>query len=164
MTHPLYNNTGLQKNNKSHVLYALANKQMELKQIEIEYETKIKKLKTDLIALETTICLFDENGVVTIKKLNEKSTKSIAKTRNRFFENGEAKKLVLKVLRTSFTSLKTDEISLKVQELKNIDINDNEINRSVQKSIVLTLRTLEKQGLVIMIGKDGLSIIWKIKD
>ena len=43
--HPLYNQTGLQKDNKSHVLYALANKQMELKQLEVEYQTKISKIK-----------------------------------------------------------------------------------------------------------------------
>ena len=50
--HPLYNDTGLQKNNKSHVLYALATKQMELKQIEDEYQAKILKVKSDLSALE----------------------------------------------------------------------------------------------------------------
>jgi hypothetical protein len=38
--HPLYNTTGLQKNKKSHVLYALANKQMELKQLEDDVISK----------------------------------------------------------------------------------------------------------------------------
>ncbi len=61
MTHPLYNQTGLQKNNKSHILYSLANNQMELKQIQDEYKAKISKIKNDLMALETTICLFDES-------------------------------------------------------------------------------------------------------
>jgi len=59
--HPLYNTTGLQKDNKSHVLYALANKQMELKRLEDEYRTKIIKIKSDLSALEHTICLFDSD-------------------------------------------------------------------------------------------------------
>ena len=45
--HPLYNSTGLQKNNRSHVMYALANKQLELKQTQEEYETKISKLKSE---------------------------------------------------------------------------------------------------------------------
>jgi hypothetical protein len=57
--HPLYNQTGLQRDNKSHVLYALANKQMELKLIQDEYEAKISKIRVDLLALETTICLFN---------------------------------------------------------------------------------------------------------
>ena len=59
--HPLYNQTGLQKENKSHVLYTLADKQMELKLIQDEYEAKVSKIRRDLAALETTICLFDEN-------------------------------------------------------------------------------------------------------
>ena len=57
--HPLYNTTGLQKNNKSHVLYALANKQMELQELQEEYSKKISKVQSDLSALEATICLFD---------------------------------------------------------------------------------------------------------
>ena len=166
MTHPLYNQTGLQKNNKTHVLYALANKQMELKQIQDEYEVKINKIKTDLIALETTICLFDNNGVETIKKLNKRTSNPSTKpkTRNRHFEKGEAKKLVLRVLRTSNNSLKTDEISLEVQKLKGIDCTDNVRNKNIQKAIVFTLRNLEKDNIVIAVGMDGLSIIWKIKD
>lgn len=59
--HPLYNKTGLQKNNKSHVLYALADKQIELQKLQEEYSTKIAKVKSDLSALETTICLFDDD-------------------------------------------------------------------------------------------------------
>jgi hypothetical protein len=68
--HPLYNQTGLQRDNKSHVLYALANKQMELKLIQDEYEAKISKIRVDLLALETTICLFNGDCSKTIEKLN----------------------------------------------------------------------------------------------
>lgn len=166
MTHPLYNETGLQKNNKSHVLYALANKQMELKQIQNEYESKIAKLKLDLSALEATICLFDDKGTETIEKLNARTSNPSTKpkTRNRWFEKGEAKKLILKILRTSTSSLKTDEISLEVQKLKGIDCTDNTRNKNIQKAIVFTLRNLEKENIVIAVGMDGLSIIWKIND
>ena len=53
--HPLYNQTGFQKNNKSHVLYALANKQMELKQIQDEYEAKNKQKESYLNILNFII-------------------------------------------------------------------------------------------------------------
>lgn len=119
--HPLYNQTGLQRDNKSHVLYALANKQMELKQIQDEYEIKISKIKLDLVALETTICLFDCNCDSTIKKLNVASSKSKPRTRNKHFDKGECKKLVLSVMRTTREQLTTSDISLKVQDLKKID-------------------------------------------
>ena len=50
--HPLYNTTGLQKNNISHVFYALVDKQIELKQLQKEYS---KKIKSDLIALKSIV-------------------------------------------------------------------------------------------------------------
>ncbi len=71
--HPLYNTTGLQKNNKSHVLYALADKQMELKQLQKEYSKKILKIKSDLSSLKTTICLFDDDCENTIAKISKKT-------------------------------------------------------------------------------------------
>ena len=163
MTHPLYNKTGLQKNNKSHVMYALANKQMELKQLENEYEAKISKIKTDLTALETTICLFDENCNETISKLNTISSKSTPRKRNRYFVKGECKKLILTALRTTTTPLKTSQISLKVQDLKNISKNDISVNKDIQKICIVTLRTLTENNLVEEIGKDGTSILWSIK-
>jgi len=43
--HPLYNKSGLQKNNKLHLLYVLTNKQMELQQLQEEYSKKIAKIK-----------------------------------------------------------------------------------------------------------------------
>ena len=119
--YPLYNESGLQKNNKSHVLYALANKQMELKQIQEESEAKILKVKADLEAMEQVICLFDGDCDKTIKKLNVKSSKSKPRARNRHFINGECKKLVLSVMRTNTEQLTTSDISLKVQDLKKIN-------------------------------------------
>ena len=163
MTHPLYNNSGLQKNNKKHVLYALANKQMQLKKLEDEYETKIEKIKIDLTALETTICLFDGDCNKTIKKLNTKTAKSTPRKRNKYFVKGECRKMILTTLRTSATSLKTGEISLKIQDIKKIDKNDSSINRNIQKLVVEHLRVMEKSNLVTPVGKDGLNILWSIK-
>ena len=162
--HPLYNTTGLQKNNKSHIMYALANKQMELKQLEDKYKAKISKIKTDLTALETTICLFDNNCDKTIENLNIKTAKSTPKKRNKYFIKGECRKLVLKALRVATKPLKTSDISIKVQKLKDININDNFINKNIQKIIVEHLRAMEKSNLVEQVGKDGLNILWKIKD
>ena len=162
--HPLYNESGLQKNNKSHVLYALANKKIELKQIQDEYEAKILKIKSDLEAMEQIICLFDGDCDKTIKKLNVKFSNRKPRARNNHFINGECKKLVLSVLRTSKGQLTTSDISLKVQDLKKIDKSDNSVNKNIQKIVVQILRTFEKGNIITQIGKDGLSIIWKIKD
>jgi len=162
--HPLYNTTGLQKNNKSHVLYALTNKQMELQQLQEEYSKKITKIKGDLSALEATICLFDGDCGKTLQKINGKVKKSTSQKRNIFFERGEIKKIVLKVLRTANKPLRTDEVSLLCQELKQIPTDSERDNKTIQKIVVETLRGIEKNSLVEQVGKEGLSIIWKIKE
>ena len=159
--HPLYNTTGLQKNNKSHILYALVDKQMELKQLEDEYKSKIAKVKSDLSALEHTICLFDEDCDETIAKISAK--KRVMK-RNSYFERGEVRKLILRALRTASEPLKTSDITLSCQNAKGITTHDKEQNQAIGKVIVETLRQLEKNTLVEVVGKDGLSLIWKIKD
>ena len=162
--HPLYNTTGLQKHNKSHVLYALADKQMELKHLEDEYQSKIAKVKSDLSALEHTICLFDGDCNETIAKITQKSAKKRVVSRNRYFQRGEIKKLVLTALRTADKPLKTSDIALSCQKIKNISTANNETNKTISKNIIKTLRELEKSNIVEVVGKDGLAFIWKIKD
>lgn len=165
--HPLHNSTGLQKDNKSHVLYALADKKMELKRLEDEYNTKLLKLQNDISALETTICLFDGDCGRTIAKINEKVSKSRSRTntaRNSYFEKGECKKLVLDVLRRSKETLSTEDISLKLQDIKAIPKDDIVLNKKIQKTVVSLLRKLESANLVNQIGRKGLEILWDIKE
>ncbi|MEA2019898.1 MAG: hypothetical protein U9N59_15815 [Campylobacterota bacterium] len=162
--HPLYNTTGLQKGNKSHVLYALANKQMELKQIQDEYETKVAKIKSDLEAMEQVICLFDKDCGSTIEKINNKSTKRASPKANSYFERGEARKLVLNVLRKSQHSLKARDISQIIQKDKNIPIDDSIVNAEVTKVINDCLRHTTKSGLIVKDENETSIIHWKIKD
>jgi hypothetical protein len=162
--HPLYNQTGLQKENKSHVLYALADKQMELKLIQDEYEAKVSKIRRDLAALETTICLFDENCSETIKALNTKMKRAVKTKREMFFERGELRKLILTILRTSKKPLRTGEMTDMAIESKGLDKKDERIFASIQKSILYQLKNIEASNLIYKSGKDGLNILWEIKD
>lgn len=165
--HPLYNSTGLQRDNKSHVLYALADKKMELKRLEDEYQVKLLKLQTDISALETTICLFDKDCSETIKKIDDKVAKTSNRgsaTKNRYFDKGECKKLVLDALRVSKTAMSTEDISLKLQDIKKIPKNDVVLNKKIQKTVVAMLRKLEKLNLISVVGKNGLTISWSIKE
>ena len=75
-----------------------------------------------------------------------------------------AKKFILTALRTDNEPLKTIDVTLSCQRAKNISTENKETNKAVGKIIVETLRQLEKGNLVEAIGKDGLSLIWKIKD
>ncbi len=74
------------------------------------------------------------------------------------------RKLILIAFRIITEPLKTADISLLCQRSKNIPTNDKIKNQAVQKIIVETLRQLEKSNLVEAVGKEGLSLLWKIKD
>ncbi|NBK98000.1 MAG: hypothetical protein EOM50_08280 [Erysipelotrichia bacterium] len=160
--HPLYNTTGLQRNNKSHVLYALANKKMELKRLEEECQSKLLKLSNDIAALEATICLFDDEHQDANEKINQHIAQTSYRGNSRYFSKGECRNLVLNALRGNSEPLRTEEVSLRVQETKRIPVHDTTINKKIQKSVVDVLRKLERDGLVCFVGKEGIEILWGI--
>jgi len=167
--HPLYNQTGFQKDNKSHVLYALANKQMELKLIQDEYEVKISKIKTDLQALETTICLFDCDCSETIKKINKKNSKpkQSSSSRNSYFAAGEAKSVILRILREANRVVPTEYITKKAIEIQKINTDVEGVLQNVAKTINNVLRRIEKENIIINdTTQSGNSrmLYWKIRD
>ena len=159
--HPLYNLSGLQKNNKSHVLYALANKQIELKLIQDDYEAKISKIRVELSALETTICLFDGDCSKTIEKLNEKTAKTRA-TQHRYFNNGEAMKLVLETLRLSKEPLTATIIVDTIAERKGLLFKDNVERYAFSKSLSVALNNIAKKGIIKRVGMQNGVGIWGI--
>lgn len=166
--HPLYNSTGLQRNNRSHVLYALADKKMELKRLEDEYSAKLLKLQNDISALETTICLFDGDCRDTIAKIDEKVSKNNVKSRtkaarNSYFEKGECKMLVLSMLRESEMPLDTSNISMLLAEKKALELDKNSLT-NLQKTVLNTLSKCEQSGLISKVGKSSNNFLWSIKE
>ncbi|MBD3840008.1 MAG: hypothetical protein IE878_06460 [Epsilonproteobacteria bacterium] len=162
--HPLYNSTGLQRNNRSHVLYALADKKMKLKRLEDKYSAKLLKLQSDISALETTICLFDGDCDKTITKIDEKVSKSKAKAvRNSYFEKGECKMLVLSMLRESGIPLDTSNISMLLAEKKALDLDKSSLT-NLQKTVLNTLGKCEQSGLISKVGKNSNNFLWSIKE
>lgn len=137
---------------------------MELKCIQEEYEAKITKLRSDLSALETTICLFDGNCSETLHKLNNGAKRVSAQRRDCRFEKGELKKLVLSILRTSSTPLKTDQITKDIMKAKNMALDNEREFTNVQKIILYQLKKSEDENLTFRAGKEGLNFLWKIKD
>ena len=118
------------------------------------YEALIKKARLNLSVLNQTIALFDESYTKT----------SARKMPHRYFETGEAKKLILDVLKSSDVPLKTNEIALRIAEIKGVLLSDEAQQQNFQKTIISSLSTIEASGLVQRVGKDGLMIIWKIKE
>lgn len=117
------------------------------------YEALIKKARSNLSVLDQTIALFDESYTKT-------STRKIP---HRYFETGEAQKLILDVLKSSDVPLKTNEIALCVAEKKGIPLDNEAQQQNFQKTIIASLSTIEDSGLVERLGREGLVLIWRIK-
>ncbi len=134
---------------------------MELKLIQDEYEAKISKIRVDLLALETTICLFDGECGKTIEKLNVKTAKTRA-TQHRYFKNGEGIKLILETLRLPGTPLRATVIVDTIAKRKGFVFENNEGRYKFSKSLSVTLNSVSKKGVVERVGmKKGVGI-WNI--
>lgn len=82
--------------------------------------------------------------------------------RNRYFETGEAKVLILDLLRKAHEPMRTDELANSIASSKGLSF-DLVRQRSFNKSVINILSTLEKNSLVERVSKEGLTITWQIK-
>ena len=141
----------------THVISALSTKRGEILGSIKHYKQIISSLDKDLQTIDATIKIFEPNYKFGSEKI-------VNKHRNRFFNNGEAKVLVLEVLKNSNLPISTDKIANIIATNKNLSF-ENKIDKSnFQKSILLALNTCLSNNLVEKVSKDGLSIIWKIKE
>ena len=141
----------------THVISALVKKRAELRGDIIHYKQLIATLDKDLQTIDATIKIFEPDYKFGSEKI-------VNKHRNKFFNNGEAKVLVLEVLKNSDIPLSTDKISDIIATNKNLSFENKTVKSNFQKSILLALNTCLSNNLVEKVSKDGLSIVWKIKE
>ena len=140
----------------THVISALVKKRAELRGDIIHYKQLIATLDKDLQTIDATIKIFDVDYDIS-------SIKPVIKSRNRFFNNGEAKVLVLEVLKSNKLPLSTDKLSEIIAVNRNLSFENKADKSNFQKSILLALNTCLSNDIVEKVSKDGLSIVWKIK-
>ena len=141
----------------SHVISALSTKRGEILGSIKHYKQLISSLDKDLANIDATIKIFEPDYKFGSEKI-------VNKHRNKFFNNGEAKVLVLEVLKNSDIPLSTDKISDIIATNKNLSFENKTVKSNFQKSILLALNTCLSNNLVEKVSKDGLSIILKIKE
>jgi hypothetical protein len=141
----------------THVISALVKKRAELRGDIIHYKQLLSSLDKDLQTIDATIKIFDVDYDIS-------SIKPVIKARNRFFNNGEAKVLVLEVLKNSSLPLSTDKISNIIALNRKLSFENKTDKSNFQKSILLALNTCLSNSIVEKVSKDGLSIVWKIKE
>jgi len=139
-----------------HVISALVKKRAELLG-EIQYHEKLLKLsKENLIHIDKTIKLFDEN-------YNLLGVKAKRVHRAKYFKTGEAKTLLLDILRVATTPISTTDIGKKIAHNKGIDEKEDFNLEHFLKVILASLSRCENNGLIERAGKNGLVILWQIK-
>ena len=141
----------------THVISALSTKRGEILGSIKHYKQIISSLDKDLTNIDATIKIFEPDYKFGSEKI-------VNKHRNKFFNNGEAKVLVLEVLKNSDIPLSTDKISDIIATNKNLSFENKADKSNFQKSILLALNTCLSNNLVEKVSKDGLSIVWKIKE
>ena len=141
----------------SHVISALSTKRGEILGSIKHCKQIISSLDQDLANIDATIKIFEPD-------YKFGSEKVVNKHRNRFFNNGEAKVLVLEVLKSNKLPLSTDKIADIIATNKNLSFENKTDKSNFQKSILLALNTCLSNNLVQKVSKDGLSIVWKIKE
>ena len=141
---------------ETHVISALTKKRAEVSGEIKHYENLLKKAKTSLQSIDQTIHLFDDTyDLRTIK------AKRVHK--ERYFKTGEAKILILDMLRTATEPLCTNTIAKRLAFNKGIADKENFDLERFQKMAFASLERCEKNGLIERVGKDGLAILWEIK-
>lgn len=141
----------------THVISALSSKRGEILGSIKHYKQIIVSLDKDLANIDATIKIFEPDYKFGSEKI-------VNKHRNRFFNNGEAKVLVLDILKNSEVPISTDKISDIIAVNRNLSFENKTDKSNFQKSILLALNTCLSNNLVEKVSKDGLSIIWKIKE
>ena len=141
---------------ETHVISALTKKRAEVSGEIKHYEKLLKQSKINLQSIDQTIHIFDDTyDLRTIK------AKRVHK--ERYFKTGEAKVLILDMLRAATEPLCTNTIAKKLAFNKGIVTNENFDLERFKKMVFASLERCENSDLIERTGKDGLVILWKIK-
>lgn len=141
---------------ESHVISALIKKRSEVSGEIKHYENLLKKSKLNLQSIDQTIHLFDES-------YDLRTIKAKRVHRERYFKTGEAKVLILNILRTATDPLSTNNLAQKLALNKGIENNESFDLGRFKKIVFSSLERCEKNELIERVGKDRLAILWQIK-
>jgi hypothetical protein len=142
---------------ETHVISALATKRGELLGSIRHYKQLIYSLDKDLATIDATIRIFDPN-------YSFKDTKITNIHRNRFFKIGEAKTLILTILKNQDNPMRTDDLSDIVASKKGLLFeNDFEV-RGFKKAVNNALVLLKNANLIEQTAKEGVINLWRIKE
>lgn len=145
--HPLYNYSGLQKNNKPQVLYALVNKKAELEGLRIEAQKRVARIESEIQTISDSIKIFDPDLEVQVKPKPPLPAKPSYITMTR------VKEALLKVLKKHKVFIHRDMLYEESANLLDIDMRVGKIRQKFKNVAAQSINIFHNQGVVIK--KEG---------
>lgn len=136
-----------------HVVSQLIEKRKQLAGEFLYYQKKVEELNKQILAIDTSIVIFDPN-------ISPKEFKPIRySNKKRYFAHGEAMILIYDILREAGEPVATADIVKAIMKKKGFDISDKELYNGVNGTLRSRLYTEQKKGVLIFEsagpGKDG---------
>ena len=139
-----------------HVVSQLIEKKKELEGELNHLNSRINVLKEMIHSVNTSIKLFEpECDLKTIK-----AKKYYPNTR--YFGNGEAFRMILDLLRDEDEFISTNDITIHLMKTKKYDPDDQALKNKMQQSILQTLTSQHKKGLLAKDQSAKRNILWNI--
>ncbi len=138
---------------ESHSIYALKQKQDDIRKAIRGYEVLIQRAQRDLAHINATLKLFEATG----KPADFPSYVDLA----RVFRRGETTEICLEALRTEGT-LDTRELTLRVMRSKGLDESDTILRNAVGFRVIHVMRRHAVRGMVVAIKKKNRAFVWRL--
>ena len=142
---------------ETHVISALSTKRGELLGSIRHYKQLIQDLDRDLATIDATIRIFDPN-------YSFKDTKITNIHRNNYFKIGEARTLILTILRNQDNPMRTDDLTDEIIHKKCLLFEEEYELKRLKKAVNNSLMLLKNANLIEQTAKEGLIALWRIKE
>jgi hypothetical protein len=140
-----------------HVLSALTKKKALLLGEVKYYASLLKQSEDNLAHIDKAILLFDDT--YDLESIQPKRVHA-----KKYFKTGEARILILDILRTSNSPVSTNKVAIKIASDKNLENEEKHFNiERFYKIVLASLTRCEESGLIERIGREGRAILWQIK-
>lgn len=132
------------------LITALASKKSEITAQISGLKAEITRLVDGLTHIDATISLLSGHGGTVVAQKRA--------PRQQFFKPNEYKTMILDILRVG-SPISTNAITRNIAQENSME----EVNMVLfQKTVLNSLRAMERRGLVRAVGKEGLSILWSV--
>lgn len=139
-----------------HVVSQLITKKEELSGELKFYKSKVQQLEEVIKSIDVSIKVFDpEFDIKTIKAKRYTGNQH-------YFKRGESHTMILDTLRKAKSPLNTQEITIELMKKKKLDYENQDLVRSIQKTLCGTLKKQADKNIIQEVGRDFFGTQWAL--